>query len=635
MLIVNDRLRLSSGYFSEAFLGYYISDTTGEKQEVIVKKVTPRIVMNQLANELGNKHSGRNKKSIRVSRIDFEHKNNELNQILEREGSVVRNLSHRNLVRMIEFARCKGDNVIVYEYADCGTLEERIERGHPINIIEWLDLLDQLTTGLAYMHSQSVYGSLIHMDICPANVLITSNEVYKIADFGLTESASVLLLNQSMGVHHKKYTNAMYAAPEVQANQPISQAADMWSLGLTLFRALTGLPVTIKGQHFNEIANSTAGLRKVRNHVSRSVSQHLRDQDQQIKKEVLALFHKLLSKADGSRFQNGSELAGFLQKLRHGRKSAFGRYLDRLDRFRVRLGKVLQIKEKSDQQRRALHQVLNSDKSEKAKLSGVAGLLSQQKELTELVLLEMGKASRAASLGFQKRGELPGPYWSECYDYFVGSTFFDTASSHFDALRYTMNLLAGDSPKSISRSEMERTVKALGCEAYELFRDTLRFLGRVSKRNPFAGSNAFKFFSSHFAVIWMDTRIGSDQLKLMKALDSCSRLLSEYSEFTLQRPSFKHVFHLEELFRQLTEVNTGFQRMFDVLLELLDRDDLSDEDRERELNKRLGHILGIDFSNDEETRAFYEGMQRIYKNQTSFTAKKSKLFRSMFESLYA
>eukprot|EP00116_Pleurobrachia_bachei_P009341 sb/3469603/ len=117
-----------------------------------------------------------------------------------------------------------------------GTLQNRIRTqfpgpGLPPDTIK--DFAFQILSGLAFMHSNRI----IHRDLKDNNILITQDNVLKIADFGISKSFTP---NQSSLYQSQDCGNVFWRAPELIRGEGGGRRADVWSLGLLVYRMATG-----------------------------------------------------------------------------------------------------------------------------------------------------------------------------------------------------------------------------------------------------------------------------------------------------------------------------------------------------------------------------------------------------------
>ena len=163
----------------------------------------------------------------------------------QREALSASSLSHPNIVEMYDVGEDDGQYYIVMEYVDGKTLKQVLKsRGH-LSITEVVDIMLQLTDGLAHAHD----AYIIHRDIKPQNIMILSNGMIKITDFGVAASLNSTQLTQTnsvMGTVH-------YLPPEQAQGKGSTIKSDIYSMGIMMYELLTGL-VPYKGDNAVEIA---------------------------------------------------------------------------------------------------------------------------------------------------------------------------------------------------------------------------------------------------------------------------------------------------------------------------------------------------------------------------------------------
>jgi serine/threonine protein kinase len=116
-------------------------------------------------------------------------------------------------------------------YYEGETLSQRIRRG-PLPVNQAVNIAIQMAQGLAEAHAHSV----VHRDIKPSNVILTSQGVAKIVDFGLARVVKSATLTQSGGITG----TIAYMSPEQAVGKRVDQRTDIWSLGVVLAEMLTG-----------------------------------------------------------------------------------------------------------------------------------------------------------------------------------------------------------------------------------------------------------------------------------------------------------------------------------------------------------------------------------------------------------
>jgi serine/threonine protein kinase len=149
-----------------------------------------------------------------------------------REARLAAALSHPNLVAVYDVGDEDGLPYIVMEYVEGETLAELMARTGPLEPDRAVDLLVQVCAGLEHAHA----AGLVHRDIKPQNLLVRSDGVVKIADFGIARTLQATQLTQVGTV----LGTASYLAPEQAAGKPVTAAADIYSLGAVAYQLLNG-----------------------------------------------------------------------------------------------------------------------------------------------------------------------------------------------------------------------------------------------------------------------------------------------------------------------------------------------------------------------------------------------------------
>ncbi|KAL3670030.1 hypothetical protein V7S43_005400 [Phytophthora oleae] len=163
-------------------------------------------------------------------------KEDQLYDVLRREVAIMKKLNHRNVVRLVEVIDDPNSQkmYLVQEYVQHSLMEEVTQArrlAEPIARQYMRDLL----TGLQYLH----FHKVIHRDIKPENILVSSDGVAKIADFGTAR----MIMNETETISGAKGTPA-FMAPEMFDIDATYQgpAVDVWSLGATLYMMVIGHP---------------------------------------------------------------------------------------------------------------------------------------------------------------------------------------------------------------------------------------------------------------------------------------------------------------------------------------------------------------------------------------------------------
>ncbi|MFJ3306584.1 protein kinase [Streptomyces sp. NPDC086549] len=153
-----------------------------------------------------------------------------------REAQIAGRLNHPNVVGVHDFGSHDGQLYLVMELVDGWSLaEERSLRG-TLDPHEAAGIAAQVAAGLAVAHREGV----IHRDIKPANVMLTTDRIAKITDFGIARFAGDA--GSTLTATGKIVGTADYLAPERALGRPAQPGSDVYSLGCVLYELLTGRP---------------------------------------------------------------------------------------------------------------------------------------------------------------------------------------------------------------------------------------------------------------------------------------------------------------------------------------------------------------------------------------------------------
>lgn len=150
------------------------------------------------------------------------------------EAEAAARFHHPNIIHIYERGEVEGMACLVMEYASGGNLHDRIA-GIPQDPHESARIVETLACALEYAHQCGI----VHRDLKPANVLLTEDNVPKLADFGL---AKLLELSVEQTKSGDLLGTPGYMAPEQALGKPeqVAAATDIYALGIILYEMLTG-----------------------------------------------------------------------------------------------------------------------------------------------------------------------------------------------------------------------------------------------------------------------------------------------------------------------------------------------------------------------------------------------------------
>ena len=155
------------------------------------------------------------------------------------EAQAAAKLSHPNIVNIYDVGSDGDKNYIVMEFVSGETLKEKIMREGILNIADALKITTDIAEALEHAHQ----NNLVHCDIKPHNILLTTTGRVKVTDFGIAKAITSTTMNHGNTV----LGSVHYFSPEQARGISVSAKSDIYSLGVLLYEMLTGT-VPFKGE---------------------------------------------------------------------------------------------------------------------------------------------------------------------------------------------------------------------------------------------------------------------------------------------------------------------------------------------------------------------------------------------------
>lgn len=169
----------------------------------------------------------------------------------KRESQAAAGLSHPNIVGVYDVGREGNINYIVMELIEGKTLNQIIEEEAPMDYRKVIDISKQVASALRVAHKNKI----IHRDVKPHNIMITTDGVVKLADFGIARAVN----DATLSTGSKIVGSVHYFSPEQARGNYVDERSDIYSLGIVMYEMLTGQvpfdgdnPVTVALKHINE-----------------------------------------------------------------------------------------------------------------------------------------------------------------------------------------------------------------------------------------------------------------------------------------------------------------------------------------------------------------------------------------------
>ncbi len=221
------------------------------------------------------------------------------------EARICGQLHHHNIVEVYDFLQEGSDLYLAMEFIDGLNLEEvfnyhrRIEEPFTSEVI--LAIVYQIIDALEYAHNASdpmdkdKYLNVVHRDLKPSNILIDTDGVVKIVDFGVAKAAIKRYETQEMTAKG----TASYMAPEqLLGDKPVTAVSDIFSIG-TIFYELLTLERLFDGDHVFAILKQVTMM---------DIEAHLNEHITGADRRFLPVLKKALAREPELRFQSAEEM---------------------------------------------------------------------------------------------------------------------------------------------------------------------------------------------------------------------------------------------------------------------------------------------------------------------------------------
>ncbi|QDS97448.1 serine/threonine-protein kinase [Adhaeretor mobilis] len=224
-----------------------------------------------------------------------------------REMQAIGNLDHPHIVRAFDAGESEGKHFLAMELIDGVDLGALVKREGPLRVGTACELVRQAAIGLQYAHDQG----LVHRDVKPSNLMLDKQGKVKVLDLGLARlltdapeesarpsvatgdfqriDASLTGTDQVMGTPD-------FMAPEQCTGGRIDGRSDVFSLGATLYKLLTG-KAPYSGSQYDTLAKKIAGLAE---RAVPRVTEHRQD----LPKRLVAVLDRMLAKDPKQRFES-------------------------------------------------------------------------------------------------------------------------------------------------------------------------------------------------------------------------------------------------------------------------------------------------------------------------------------------
>ncbi|KAF9662355.1 hypothetical protein SADUNF_Sadunf18G0044300 [Salix dunnii] len=190
--------------------------------------------------KLAELEAQKRKQAENKAKRETEEKNRAINALAHND---VRCIRHPHMVLLL--GACPEYGVLVYEYMENGSLEDRLLQKHNTPPIPWdirFKIAAEIVTALLFLH-QAKPEPLVHRDLKPANILLDRNYVSKISDVGLARLVPLSVADSVTQYHMTSAAGTFcYIDPEYQQTGMLTTRSDIYSLGVMLLQIITAKP---------------------------------------------------------------------------------------------------------------------------------------------------------------------------------------------------------------------------------------------------------------------------------------------------------------------------------------------------------------------------------------------------------
>jgi serine/threonine protein kinase len=242
---------------------------------------------------------------------------------LDREAKILRDLAHPNVVLLLDVARtASGRPFLVLESIEGPSLQQLLAKKRVLGVETSLAVACGICAALEHVHERGV----VHRDVKPSNVLLTTTGVVKMIDFGIAQRARTASVSDAYGTEgitpsgriapeavKDAFGTPAYMSPEQILGDFVDGRSDLFSLGVVLYQMLSGsrpFEASASGASGAGTASQGSNAQRIR----RDAPAHLRERAPHVPRSIERIVMRLLEKAPSERYGSSSDVLERLQR---------------------------------------------------------------------------------------------------------------------------------------------------------------------------------------------------------------------------------------------------------------------------------------------------------------------------------
>ncbi|HEX7897321.1 MAG TPA: protein kinase [Planctomycetota bacterium] len=253
-------------------------------------------------------------REVALKIISDEHvKDKDFVDLFIHEARAAAKLNHPNIVQVYDVKRHGESYFFSMEYVSGGSVQEMLNKQRKLPVDECVRMILDAARGLEYAHKKGI----IHRDVKPDNFMLSETGSVKIADMGLARG-----VDEKVGPEEETSVigTPHYIAPEQVLGRPADFRSDIYSLGATMFRMVTGVTPF-----------HAPGIRELVNRKVREEAPAAHEHNSDIPKALSDVVARMMSREPEKRYQTMGEVVAALEKFQRGGAEGTGelRYASR------------------------------------------------------------------------------------------------------------------------------------------------------------------------------------------------------------------------------------------------------------------------------------------------------------------